>query len=243
MCRFAALFASAPKTDYLRDGDLTAYFNLLLKRFLQKGRLAANLHNLTADTDVALRKISPFSAMEPFDVMFNLVYQLTHRTLGSHDVAADPGLLAETLAAFGSMDRSSAIDVMFPSLPTPNKLRRMWAGAKLHWAFQKIMDDRRKTGRTEADAMQEMMDQGDNDIVVSSVSPAHRSRPDPCLRMAESLTLPVPAGHHRRSLRRPHQQRVQRRLDPLLPLKRPSLVRRDAGRGRRRRLQAPAVRG
>ena len=102
--------------------------------------------------------------------MINLVYQLTHRTLGSNDVANDPELLAKTLAIFGRMDDSSAINVMFPRLPTPNKLKRMWAGASLHWTFQKIMNERRRTGRRETDAMQEMMDQGDTDIVVSSVS-------------------------------------------------------------------------
>ncbi|KND87478.1 Obtusifoliol 14-alpha demethylase [Tolypocladium ophioglossoides CBS 100239] len=166
---FAALFASAPKVDHLYDGDLTADFTVLVKRFLNKNRLEANLHHLTTDTDVALRKISTLSAVEPFDLMIGLVYQLTHRTLGSNDVAADPGLLAETLAIYGRMDASSAIEIMFPGLPTPNKLKRIWGGAKLHWVFQKIMDDRRKTGRTEPDAMQAMMDQGDSDVVISSV--------------------------------------------------------------------------
>ncbi|POR32011.1 Obtusifoliol 14-alpha demethylase [Tolypocladium paradoxum] len=166
---FSALIAASPNVDHLLKRDITAHFTLMIKRFLQKHRLAANLHHLTTDTDVALRKISTLSAVEPFDVMINLVYQLTHRTLGSNDVAADPRLLAETLAAYGRMDCSSAIEVMFPGLPTPNKLRKMWAGAKLHWTFKKIMDDRRKTGRREPDAMQEMMDQGDKDVMISSI--------------------------------------------------------------------------
>lgn len=108
--------------------------------------------------------------MDPFDVLYKLVYQLTHRTLGSNDVANDPKLLKDTLAIYTSLDDTSAAQIMFPWFPVPSKLRKMWAGAKLHWAFEKIMNDRRRTGRVEDDAMQELMDAGEKDLIISAVS-------------------------------------------------------------------------
>ncbi|PNY18153.1 Obtusifoliol 14-alpha demethylase [Tolypocladium capitatum] len=166
--RFTTLLAVAPKVDGLFTGDLTGNFKLLMKGLLPKDCLAAKLHHITADTDDALRKISTLAVIEPFDVMIALVYRLTHRMVGSNDVADNPRLLAETLAVFGGLENSSAIEVMFPNLPTPGKLMRLWGAAKLYWALQRIMKDRRKTGRREPDPMQDMMDHGVDDVLVSA---------------------------------------------------------------------------
>lgn len=76
---------------------------------------------------------------------------------------------------------------MFPRLPLPSKLRKMWAGARLHLALSAIIHDRRRTGRVDIDAMQALMDDGHSDIAISVVSapsppallPATRPRPRP----------------------------------------------------------------
>lgn len=69
------------------------------------------------------------------------------------------------------MGSTSGVDVMLPGLPTPNRLRRMWAGFRLHRVFQHIMATRRVAGPG-TDAMQVLMDQGDSDIAISSVGSA-----------------------------------------------------------------------
>ncbi|PHH63183.1 hypothetical protein CDD81_6234 [Ophiocordyceps australis] len=166
---FSALFAAAPSLNHLsRDVDMPSYFLSMFRRFLHKDWLSANIDHLTSDTNAALTGLQVEAPIDPFDVMIKLIYQMTHRNFGSHDIAQDPKLLQETLAAYGRLDNSSGIDVMFPKLPTPNRLRRMWAGAKLYWTFQKIISERVATGRSETDALQVMMDQGDSDIVISS---------------------------------------------------------------------------
>lgn len=153
---------------------MTSQFITMFKRLLQRDRLADNLHHMTTDANAALSNLDTSAPVEPFAVMLKLIYQLTHRTLGSNDVADDAKLLADTLAVFGRLDDSSAIEIMFPKLPWPSKLRKMWAGARLHWAFSKIVRERRKTGRADTDAMQTLMEAGFAEIfisVVSSLSP------------------------------------------------------------------------
>lgn len=108
--------------------------------------------------------------VDPFDSVYALIYQLTVRHLGSVDIANDPKLLRETLGIFGALDDSSALEVMFPRLPVPSRLSKIWAGARLHRIFCKIMQDRRRTGRTEEDPMQLMMDDGEKDVITSAVS-------------------------------------------------------------------------
>lgn len=149
---------------------MSNYLSSQFRRFLHKDRLEVNLHSLVNDCVSNFEELDISSPIDPSDRMYSLIYQLTHRLLGSNDVANDPKILSETLAIFDSMDDSSGLEVMFPRLPIPSKLTKMWAGAKLHMAFSKIMEDRRKTGRTEDDAMQVMMDAGTSDVIISAVS-------------------------------------------------------------------------
>jgi hypothetical protein len=161
--------------NHLEGSEIDTRAIQRFKCLMTKSKLVENLHHLTTDTDNTLLELDTSKPIDPFDVMYRLVYQLTHRALGSNDVANNPKLLRETLAIYNCMNDSSAFQIMFPMLPTPGKLTKMWAGAKLHWAFQKIIRDRRKTGRKEADAMQVMMDEGDSDIQISAVSSALRT--------------------------------------------------------------------
>lgn len=218
---------------------MTSQFVATFKRLLQRDRLADNLHHMTTDADAALSRIDTSAPVDPFAVMLKLVYQLTHRTLGSNDVADDPKLLADTLAVFGRLDDSSAVEIMFPMLPWPSKLRKMWAGARLHWAFTKIINHRRKTGKTDTDAMQTLMDEGHPDIFISVVSLGTRSLPVG----RGSVTDKPLSVHHGLPLRRPDQQHLQRRLDPRPSHRQARLVRADTGRGRWRPRKVPPVPG
>ncbi|TWU77639.1 hypothetical protein ED733_008046 [Metarhizium rileyi] len=107
---------------------------------------------------------SPLDVFESIDV---LIYQITLRQLGSADIANDPDLLRSTLGMFLRSEGGSALEVMFPSLPTPSKRQRMRAGEELHMIYSNIMQNRRDTGRTEHDAMQAMMDAGESDVDIS----------------------------------------------------------------------------
>ncbi|KAF4589164.1 cytochrome P450 6A1 [Ophiocordyceps camponoti-floridani] len=127
---FAGLYAASPTIEHLPEGNVSGNFMSLAKRLLHRDRLEAVLPTMITDADTALATTEPI--MEPFSLMLRLVYKLTHRTLGSNDVADDEGLLEETLAVFGKLDQSSAVEIMFPGLFTPNKLRKMLAGLKLH---------------------------------------------------------------------------------------------------------------
>ncbi|KAG5981566.1 hypothetical protein E4U55_002822 [Claviceps digitariae] len=167
---FAALFSAAPSIDHLYHGQGTvaSHFVGLFKRFTHKDRLEANLPNLVNDCVTSYEDMDINAPLDPFDALYRLVYKLTLRTLGTNDVADSRKLLDETLTIFTSMDDGSALEVMFPKIPFPSRLSKMWAGAKLHLIFSKIMQNRRETGRVEDDAMQSMMDAGDDEIIISA---------------------------------------------------------------------------
>lgn len=213
-CSYAALFAGAPDVRHMGDADetkqTTERISILFKRFLAKPRLHACLENLVGDTITTFDAFDISKPMDPFDTMYKLIFQLTHRTVGCNDIADDPKLLEKSLAMFTNIDATGAIEVMFPWLPTLVKLRKLWGGARMHWMFQRIIKQRREKGQPGKDAMQLMMDAGDTDLQISVVSlEAALSVTD--INTVDSLV------HHRCIVCWSGQLWHQRSLDPHLP--------------------------
>lgn len=128
---------------------------------------------MIADTKKAMDFLAadPRGITDPFESVFELVYQLTMRTVACTEIADDPVLLARTLHLYQEVESAATPTVvMFPSLPSPAKLRRMYAGAQLYMIFKKIVDTRRATGTRHDDALQFLMDSGDDIRSIISVS-------------------------------------------------------------------------
>lgn len=142
----------------------------MYKRCTQDDHLMANLHHLVTDTDASLRKIGVADVVDPLKFIGLLIYQLTHRMAGVHDIANDPKLLEETLAIYGPLGDSPYIDVLFPWLPTPSKLQKMLGYAKLHFTIKKVVKKRRVAEKTDTDMLQKTMDEGFSDVMISLVS-------------------------------------------------------------------------
>lgn len=93
------------------------------------------------------------------------------RTVGCNEIADDPTLLAKTLSLFETIEHSATpTGIIFPWLPTLAKLKRTVAGGRLYMIFQQIVNKRKRTGKRENDALQFMIDQGDDVVKIISVS-------------------------------------------------------------------------
>jgi cytochrome P450 len=85
------------------------------------------------------------------------------RTVGCNEVADNPEYLQKALNWNQTIEQSSTMTaIIFPWFPSPALLRRTIAGAKMYRLFAKIVQDRKKTGRKEKDALQFMIDKGDS---------------------------------------------------------------------------------
>ena len=62
------------------------------------------------------------------------------------------------------------ISIMFPWVPTPAKLKRMWSGGQLYMILKNVVDERKKEDRRENDALQYLIDQGDSVTDMITVS-------------------------------------------------------------------------
>jgi len=86
------------------------------------------------------------------------------RTVACKEVADSPALSAQVLAHFETVDETgnTALAILYPWLWSPSQIRRTWAGFRIYMIFRRCVDERRRTGRREEDAMQFLIDEGDS---------------------------------------------------------------------------------
>lgn len=174
-CSFNGLLGQGPdSSDFTRGEDLVTYIARTFRVLMTRDRLNSSIPKLTSDVHEALEAVrSPTQTVviQPFTILSSLVYRLTHRIVGSNDIADDPKRLEASRAAYHGFEFGSAVEIMFPSLPTPSKIRRTRASARLQEILVDEVRDRRKTGRRGDDAMQVLIDRDDPEVAISSVSP------------------------------------------------------------------------
>ena len=117
------------------------------------------------DVQTNLRALEkdPSGITDPFQSIFRIVYQLTMRIVGCDDIADDPALLEKTLVLYQTVEKSAtATAIMFPRFPSLAVIRRTIAGGRLYMIFNRIVAERKKTGKRGDDPLQYLIDQGDS---------------------------------------------------------------------------------
>jgi sterol 14-demethylase len=95
---------------------------------------------------------------------------MTLHTVGANEVVRDSNLLDTTLRMFELIEQSSTpYQVIFPWLPTFSLFKRFYAGTRMYMIFEKIVAERKRTGRRGEDALQYLLDEGDTPKQVVSV--------------------------------------------------------------------------
>ena len=184
------------------------------------------LPKLRGDIQYSMKKLlaDPVKVTDPFESIYRVVYHLTMRMVGVNDIADDPVLLEETLQLFTAIDESAAATtVLFPSFPSLKRLKQTFAGGKLYLIFRKIVEQRKKSGKRSDDALQYLIDEGDDMRQITEV----------CFKFSRNLAMLIHLVYRWGTLCRPPKQWHQRSLDPCLSGSRPPLALKSP-RGNRR---------
>ncbi|KAK5134759.1 hypothetical protein LTR08_006134 [Meristemomyces frigidus] len=173
---YAALLGGSPGAEVKKDdgpfaeavsgsSDFSAYFRQRLVNMLKGNQLKTGLPRLLQDARASLDKLvaDTSGVTDPFDSIYRLVFQFTMRTVACNEIADDAPLLERTLELYEAIESAGTPwAVMYPWLPLPSKAKRAYAGAQLYMIFKRVVDARNQEGRREDDALQYLMDQGDN---------------------------------------------------------------------------------
>lgn len=166
---YAVLFGGSPTTETYdtekrAEEDVTNHFSRRLAALLKNDQFRRKLSTLTSDTQEAIDAIKndPSGRTNPFDSVYRLVFRLTMRIVGAHEIADNAELLEETLNLFEYIEASStAASIILPKFPSPAVLKRTYAGARLYMIVENIVKKRAASDEKHDDALQYLLDQGD----------------------------------------------------------------------------------
>ena len=124
----------------------------------------AGLPSLIADTQARLDDLatSTSGTINPFENIYDLVFQLLVRMLACSEIADDPSMLKRTLDLWETIEHSSTTTaILFPWFPSLALIKRTIAGCQFYMMFKKIVHQRRNKGRRGDDPLQYLLDCGD----------------------------------------------------------------------------------
>lgn len=166
--------------------DFSKFFNSRMVRVLRTDAMQRNLPKLIGDVRGRLRDLAAVipgdgfkdeAVVDPFDDIFKIAFQLTIRSVGCGDIAEDLELMGKMMHWYHLVDSlTSPTAVMYKWIPTWGMFKRTLAGMRLFEIVKKIGDERLRTGKRGEDAMQIMIDQGDDMGHIVGVSSATRLR-------------------------------------------------------------------
>lgn len=144
---------------------------------LKKENFVKNLSPMVNDTHKAL--VQSFARaskhpdprlngmIDPFDDLYRIVYMLTVRMVGPTEFVERPELLDQTLHYFEKFESSmSTARVVVPWLPTYSYAKQLFYGAKLYGVMSGVVKERNRTGHRVNDALQFLMDTGEDLIKI-----------------------------------------------------------------------------
>ncbi|XPS91751.1 Sterol 14-alpha-demethylase [Ascochyta lentis] len=166
---YAVLFGVAPATEKYdskerAEEDISNHFSRRLAALLKNDQFRRKLSTLTSDMQEAIEAIKndPSGRTNPFESIYRVVFRLTMRIVGAHEIADNPELLEETLNLFEYIEASTtATSIILPKFPSPAVLKRTYAGARLYMIIENIVKRRAASDEKHDDALQYLLDQGD----------------------------------------------------------------------------------
>ncbi|KAL9097480.1 MAG: hypothetical protein Q9165_000376 [Trypethelium subeluteriae] len=144
-----------------------SYFSKRLLTLLRTERLVPLVKVLSNDIDGSLERLrtqarSGKNVINPYDTLYDIIFQLTLRAMGCTEIAADPQKRRQLLGYYATMDRCiTRSSVLFPWLPTLSLAKWYWSAFRMFSMFNRVIEDRKKQGRREDDALQYMLDCGE----------------------------------------------------------------------------------
>jgi hypothetical protein len=149
----------------LEGGDFTNYFAKRLVAMLKGPLLARGLPQLLDDMRSSIDGLAAqeTKTTDPFESIYRVVFQMTMRTVGCVEIAGDDAVRERVLELFEKIEGTGTpMSIMYSWMPVIAKFERNYAGAQLWMIFKGIIDKRAAEGRREDDALQYLIDQGDD---------------------------------------------------------------------------------
>jgi hypothetical protein len=103
--------------------------------------------------------------------LFQLTFQSTVRCLTCTEIADEPKIVARCKQLFDQVEHGTTpATVLFPWFPSPSMVMRAWATKQIYDIVVKAMKVRKQSGIPQNDALQMLLDSGEEHFTIVGVS-------------------------------------------------------------------------
>ncbi|KAH7886943.1 cytochrome P450 [Phlebopus sp. FC_14] len=104
---------------------------------------------------------------DPFEKIYELLFQTTVRCLASEEIADDPVLVSRLKQLYDTLDNGTTpATVLLPWLPGPSMLKKLWATKQVYNIVAHAIDTRVQSGESRNDTLQMLVDAKDERLVM-----------------------------------------------------------------------------
>ncbi|KAF8155617.1 cytochrome P450 [Crassisporium funariophilum] len=167
---FKILSGAIPMVRGVTSNLQTRRIHLIHKRLAKVQRnapLSSLIPYLLEDTRHMMESWGSSGKFDPFDKVYELLFQLTIRSLSCTEISDDPFLVARLKKLYDTLDTGTTpATVLVPWLPTPAMIKKLWATKDIYQIIIQAIKDRESSGISRGDTLQMLLDAGDEKLVV-----------------------------------------------------------------------------
>ncbi|PPQ80554.1 hypothetical protein CVT25_001588 [Psilocybe cyanescens] len=167
---FKILSGAIPMVKGVTSDLQTRRIALIHKRLANVQRnasLSSLIPCLLEDTRKIMEGWGTSGKFDPFENVYELLFQLTIRSLSCVEISNDPALVARLKVLYDTLDTGTTpATVLVPWLPTPAMIKKLWATKEIYEIVIKAINDRESSGISRHDTLQMLLDSGDEKLVV-----------------------------------------------------------------------------
>ncbi|EGN92897.1 hypothetical protein SERLA73DRAFT_172564 [Serpula lacrymans var. lacrymans S7.3] len=119
------------------------------------------------DTQRVMDSWGSSGTFDPFDKVYELIFQTTVRSLSCAELADDPAIVARLKKLYDKLDSGTTpATVLLPWFPGPSMIKKLLATKEIYDIVVRAIDARIASGISRNDSLQMLLDAGDEKLVV-----------------------------------------------------------------------------
>ncbi|KAJ7806928.1 cytochrome P450 [Mycena olivaceomarginata] len=167
---FKILSGAIPMVRGVTSGLQTKRISTIHKRLAAVQRnapLSELIPAILEDSRRILESYGTSGIFDPFDKIYELMFQTTVRSLSSSEISDDAALVARLKTLYDRLDTGTTpATVLLPWFPTPAMIKKIWATKEIYDIVVRAIDAREQSGVSRNDTLQMLVDAGDERLVV-----------------------------------------------------------------------------
>ncbi|KAL0959941.1 hypothetical protein HGRIS_011605 [Hohenbuehelia grisea] len=133
----------------------------------RNGSLSDLIPAILEDSRRIMEGWGSFGSFDPFDRVYEVVFQTTVRSLTCSEIADDPVIVARLKVLYDRLDHGTTpATVLLPWFPSPALLKKLWATKEIYEIVTRAIDARERSGVWQNDTLQMLLDAKEERLVI-----------------------------------------------------------------------------